>query len=317
MSSTRLKASFAAFLDWQYDDGVPRVSALYERAKLEQWNADIDIDWSIQVRYGSPLPDGSPTAYNSYLESRLGHYGRQFWDQFRWEFQTWMVSQFLHGEQGALLAAARMVETAGDVGTKQAAAMQVVDEARHVEAFSRYLEVTPASLYPVSPALERLLLDTCQDSRWDIVMLGTQVLVEAVALASFRLAGETFHDDLIKSIVRRVARDEVRHVGLGMVSLGEVFGQLSAAERHEREDFVLAAAELISRRFLMREVWERLGVDAGHGEEFARESSEMRHFRQAVFTKVIMCLSHLGLLTGRVTAGLDQIGLLGAAGRRL
>ena len=43
----------------------------------------------------------------------------------------------MHGEQGALLCTAKIVETVPWIDAKYYAATQVMDEARHVEVFSR------------------------------------------------------------------------------------------------------------------------------------------------------------------------------------
>src|SRR5689334_16031270 len=197
-----------AHLTWQYESETPRVLALYERAKQAQWNATTDIDWSAEVRFGEPLPDDSSFAMASFEASPLARRGRRMWDSFRWELQSWMVSQFLHGEQGALVVAARLVEVVPDLDSKYYAASQAADEARHVEVFSRYLREKVPNAYPITSALAELLQDLLADSRWDITALGMQIVVEALAMAAFRLANSTFHDDLICEITRLVARDE-------------------------------------------------------------------------------------------------------------
>src|SRR2546421_159431 len=184
-----------AILSWRYDPQSARVASLYERAKLAQWNASTDVDWSIEVPFGAPLPDESGYALTSFGASPLAHRGRPMWDRFRWELQSWMISQFLHGEQSALVVAGRLIETCPDVESKAYAATQAADEARHVEVFSRYLREHLPSPYPISPALSALLHDILAESRWDITAIGMQIVVEALAMAAFRLADVTFHDD--------------------------------------------------------------------------------------------------------------------------
>jgi rubrerythrin len=243
------------------------------------------------------------------------------WDTFRWELQSWMVSQFLHGEQGALVVAARLVETMPDLDSKFYAATQAADEARHVEAFSRYLREKVPDPYDISSPLRELLVDILSDSRWDVTALGMQIMVEALAMAAFRLANSTFHDDLIKDITRLVARDEARHVSFGVLSLETVYRELSSAELADREDLVLDAAQLMRRRFLLHDVWDRLEVDKTEGVEFATTNELMIKYRQAIFAKVVSSLSHIGLMTTRVHDGLADLDLLdfgiGRAGRRL
>lgn len=303
-------ASFDTHLTWDYDTRLPRVDALYQRAKTAQWNADTDIAWSVEVGFGSPLPDDSSFAMASFASSPLARRGRRAWDEFRWELQSWMVSQFLHGEQGALVVAGRLTETLPDLDSKLFAATQAVDEARHVEAFSRYLREKVPAPYPITAPLAALLHDILTDSRWDMTAVGMQIMVEALAMAAFRLASSTFHDDLIRQITTLVARDETRHVSFGVLSLAGLYDQMTAAERGEREELVLEAASLMRRRFLLEDVWERLEVNRAEGVAYATRDDLMVRYRQTVFAKIIPALSGIGLLTPRVRDGLERLDLV-------
>ncbi|QWF84790.1 hypothetical protein HUW46_08242 [Amycolatopsis sp. CA-230715] len=316
MRRTVVDAGVSAELDWDYEAVDERVRNLYDRARHAQWSVD-DIDWSIEVPFGAPLADDSAFAMSAFRESPMARRGRPMWDAFRWELQSWMVSQFLHGEQAALVVAGRLVETVPDLDSKMYAASQAVDEARHVDAFSRYLSEKVEHPYEVSEPLHQLLRDILSDARWDVTALGMQIMVEALAMAAFRLAERTFHDDLIKDITRLVARDEARHVAFGVLSLGGVYGELTTAERVEREELVLQAASLIRRRFLLDDVWQRLDVDRHEGTEFARRHQLMIAYRQAIFSRVGLALRQIGLMTERVREGLEGLGLLGVSLGRL
>ncbi|GAB3934955.1 ferritin-like domain-containing protein [Micromonospora vulcania] len=286
-----------ARLTWRYESEMPRVLSLYERAKSAQWNASTDIDWSIEVPFGEPLPDDSAFAMASFEASPLARRGRPMWDTFRWELQSWMVSQFLHGEQGALVVAARLVEVVPDLDSKYYAASQAADEARHVEVFSRYLRENVPHPYPINPALSELIEDLLSDSRWDITALGMQIVVEALAMAAFRLANSTFHDRLICDITRLVARDEARHVSFGVLSLEGIYREMTSAELADREEMVLDSASLMRRRFLLEDVWERIEVDRTEGVDFASHNELMIKYRQAIFARVVTALANIGLLT--------------------
>ncbi|MFV2101575.1 ferritin-like domain-containing protein [Micromonospora sp. LOL_024] len=303
-------------LTWDYEASDPRLVALYERAKAAQWRVS-DVDWSMHVPFGAPLPDDSAFAMAAFADSPLAARGRGAWDTFRWEFQSWMVSQFLHGEQAAMVVAARLVETVPDLDSKFFAATQAVDEARHVEVFSRYLREKIPEPYEVSPPLRELLTDILSDSRWDVTALGMQIMVEAIAMASFRLSNNSFHDPLIKELTHLVARDEARHVTFGVLSLTGIYDQLTTAERAEREELVLDAAALIRQRFLLDDIWQRLEVDRADGVAFATNHDLMIKYRQAVFSRVAVALSQIGLMTDNVRTGLDKLGLLQFAGERL
>jgi len=317
MANWTVTAPVQANLTWSYESRDGRLAGLYERAKAAQWNASADIDWSIDVPFGEPLPDDSAFAFASFHASPLAPRGRAGWDAFRWQLQSWMVSQFLHGEQGALVVAARLVEVMPDIDSKFCAASQAADEARHVEAFSRYLREKIPEPYPITAPLAALLGDILRDSRWDVTALGMQIMVEALAMAAFRMASSTFHDDLIKQITRLVARDEARHVTFGVLSLGAVYPQLTSAEIADRELLVLEAAELMRRRFLLEDVWAAVEVDRALGVEFAARDPLMVQYRQAIFSRIVAALTRVGLMTDRVRDGLRRLDLLGHSAARL
>lgn len=298
-----------ARLTWNYEPGNSRVRALYERARESQWSLE-DISWDVEVDFGGALPDDSAFAMSAFAASPMACRGRPMWDRFRWELQSWMVSQFLHGEQGALVVAGRLVETLPDLESKFFAASQVVDEARHVEVFAKYLREKVPEPYGISAPLESLLTDILSDDRWDITALGMQIMVEALAMAAFRLANNTFHDALIKQITRLVARDEARHVSFGVLSLDGIYAQMTSAERADREDLVLEAANLTRRRFLLDDVWERLEVDRAQGVAFAADNDLMIAYRRTIFSRLVTALARIGLLTERVTTGLAKLDLL-------
>lgn len=304
-SSTRLLVD--------YEPRHPQLRTIYDNAQQSQWSAVDDVDWAQEIEFGRPLPDDSAFAMAGFENSPLAARGRGMWDVFRWEVQSWLVSQFLHGEQGALIVAGRLVEVVPDLDTKLCIATQVVDEARHVDVFSRYLREHVPAPYALSPPLEALLTDILDDSRWDITALGMQIMVEALALASFRLADRTFHDALIRQITRLVARDEARHVSFGVLSLEELYRELTTAELADREELVLDAAESTRRRFLLVDIWERLDVDVAEGISYAEHDEVMVLYRKAIFSRVIVALGRIGLLTDRVRTGLDRLELSGFA----
>ncbi|QMU73538.1 ferritin-like domain-containing protein [Streptacidiphilus sp. P02-A3a] len=300
-------------MTWDYSRKDDRLSRLYEKGKASQWNAATDIDWSPELEFGAPLPDSVDGAGLPFRRSAQSPVPPHLWNQFRWEFQSWMTSQFLHGEQGALTATARLVETVPDLESKFYAATQVVDEARHVEAYARYLDKLGSS-YAINSGLKSLLSNIMSESRWDMIYLGMQIIVEGLALAAFRLGNASFSDPVILQITEYVARDEARHVAFGMVALEGYYDQLSSAERAEREEFTKEAALLMSRRFLLPEIWDRMGIDLAAGTAFAAEDPLMRQFRRLLFSKVVSSLGRLGLLTPGVRAHLDQLSLLRKVG---
>ena len=173
---------------------------------------------------------------------------------------SWQFSQFLHGEQGALMCASKIVNTVPTIDAKFYAATQVIDEARHVEVFGRYLHEKLDLVYPLNANLRSLLDDALTDSRWDMTYLAMQVLIEGLALAAFSLIRNNATDPLAKSINAYVMQDEARHVMFGRLALRDYYPQLTEAERDEREEFCVDACYRMRDRFLGEEIWERLGL---------------------------------------------------------
>ena len=186
--------------------------------------------------------------------------GREAFLQFGIENQNWLLSQFMHGEQGALLCTAKIVETVPWIDAKYYAATQVMDEARHVEVFSKYLDEKLSGHYPMNAHLGLLLDDIVSDSRWDMTYLGMQIMVEGLALAAFGFIHMMTTEPLLKKLLRYVMADEARHVAFGVLSLQEYYKELSAAELRERQEFAFEAAIRMKDRMVMQEVWERMEV---------------------------------------------------------
>ena len=178
--------AFDTTFRWEYDDGRERLLNLYEKGKRQQWNASDRIDWSQDIDPENPsgLPDEMISIFGSDVWNRMNAQERT---RLRHHLQSWQLSQFLHGEQGALVCTAKIVQQVPNMDAKFYAATQVVDEARHVEAYSRLLHEKFELVYPVNPHLKSLLDDTLRDSRWDFTYLGMQVLIEGLALAAFGL----------------------------------------------------------------------------------------------------------------------------------
>ncbi|HXA91135.1 MAG TPA: ferritin-like domain-containing protein, partial [Mycobacterium sp.] len=259
--SWEVRSAGDARFTWEYDEGRARLLSLYQKGKDKQWDAQSRIDWAQDVDPKNPvgLPDefhplfGSPM-WDAADESRRA--------EMRQHFQAWQFSQFLHGEQGAMVCAAKIVEVVPDLDAKFYAATQTMDEARHVETFARFLQEKVGLVYPINKHLTALLDDTLRDSRWDMPYLGMQVLIEGLALAAFGVLRDMApQDSLAKQLLAYVMQDEARHVAFGRISLKDYYSALTEAERDEREEFVVDACYLMRDRFRGEEVFETLGLD--------------------------------------------------------
>jgi P-aminobenzoate N-oxygenase AurF len=295
---------------WEYDEGRDRLLTLYEKGKKRQWDAAERIDWSQPVDKDDPLgiPDQAISIYGSPTWERLGERERA---QVRHHTAAWQFSQFLHGEQGALICASKIVQTVPDLDSKFYAATQVMDEARHVEAYSRYLREKLELAYPINPHLKALLNDVIGDARWDMTYLGMQVLIEGLALAAFGVIRDMASNPLGRAVNAYVMQDEARHVAFGRLALRDLYPQLSQAERDEREEFCVEACYLMRDRFNGEEIWRTLDFDADECIEYVERSETFRQFRGMLFSRIVPTLRDIGLFGPKVRAAFADMGVLG------
>ena len=287
---------------WDYERARPKLGKLYEKAKGAMWNGN-DLPWHIAVDQEEVVRNNAAAQAATGLAPMmdLSHtpfakWGDKEWLEFGVESQNWTLSQFLHGEQGALVCTARIVETVPWIDAKYYASTQVMDEARHVEVFSRYLDEKLTGHYPINAHLQLLLDDIIADSRWGMTYLGMQIMVEGLALAAFGFISQMTTEPLLKQLLRNVMADEARHVAFGVLSLQELYTQLSASEIRERQEFAFEAAVRMRDRFLQQEVWERMGVDVGEAVKVLLQTPERDMFQSLLFSKIVPNCRKLGLL---------------------
>jgi hypothetical protein len=294
---------------WEYEDERAKLLALYDKGKKQQWDAAERIDWSIDLDPENPqqLDDRAIPVYGSPLWDRLTKEERI---TLRTHQQAQSLSQFMHGEQGALMAAARIVQTVPDLDAKFYAATQVMDEARHVEAYARLLHEKFGIAYPITPGLKALLEVVLTDKRWDMTYLGMQVLIEGLALAAFQRIRDQAKNRLAASVNAYVMQDEARHVAFGRLALRDYYPQLSEAERDEREEFVVEACYHMRERFNQKELWENLGLPVKEAVEATMKSEQMAMFRKRLFSRIVPTVKDIGLWGSRVQKAFEDMGAI-------
>ena len=297
---------------WEYDDGRAGLVNLYRKAKKLQWNSEERIDWSQDLDPENPsgLPDESIPICGSGVWEKASARERA---KIRHHYQAWQLSQFLHGEQGALLCTSKIVQQVPDMDAKYYAATQVVDEARHVETYSRLLHEKFELAYPINPFLKALLDDVLRDSRWDMTYLGMQVLVEGLALAAFQLIRDHAKNPLAAAVNAYVMQDEARHVAFGRLALRDYYPELSQAERDEREEFVIEACHLMRDRFLAEEIWGNLGLPVAECTAWVDRSEMMEGYRSDLFTRIVPTIKDIGLWGPKIQEAYGKMGILGYA----
>jgi len=303
-----LEAILDVTYTWGYQETREQLRGLYEKAKRGQWIPEEVLPWDTDVDMSKPMGP----------EQLLPLWGSEIWDRMtpaervtcNTETSAWTLSQFLHGEQGALLAAAQLVDSVRDIDSKMYSATQVVDEARHVDVYNRYLHHKVGFSYPVNTHLKTLLDMILKDSRWDMKFLGMQIMVEGLALAAFGMIRQNTQEPLLRELTAYVMGDEARHVAFGVLSLRDYYRDQPESVRREREDFVYEAARLMRDRFLFQEVWEKMGLPKERCMEIALHSQGQIMFRQLLFAKIVPAIKKMDLLSDKQRTRFAELGIL-------
>jgi hypothetical protein len=294
--------------NWGYEQTRKDLRDLYGKAKRSQWIPEETLPWDAAVDLEKfPVPEHLFPLFGSEIYAKMTEQERV---RGRMEVTAWLNSQFLHGEQGALLAASQLVSSVPDMDSKYYVATQVVDEARHVEVFDRYLHEKIGFSYSINRHLKQLLDLILKDVRWDMKLLGMQIMVEGLALASFGMIRQYNEEPLLKRLVHYVMLDEARHVAYGVLALKDHYDEMREAERREREDFVYEAAVLMRDRLMFQEVWEKLGLPVERCLEIVAQSEPQQMFRQLLFAKIVPAVKRVGLLSEKQRERFQQLGIL-------
>ena len=292
--------------NWDYTIQDNRIKRLYELGKELNWNAGTDIDWS------QPMPDRGDSPPPIFWDEYKPYQDLSNEDKFKFlqHRGSWSLSQFLHGEQGALLVASQLVSCAPTFNAKLYAASQTFDEARHVEAFNKYIQTRQRMMYPIGNGLKSLLDKILTDPRWDLKFIGMQIIIEGLALAAFNVARQGTNDPVFKDMLYLIIRDEARHVTFGVNYLEEFIKTLSEEELEERAMFAYEACLVMRGRLMSADVYENFGWNKEDAQAFAQKADVANNFQHLLFTRVVPNLSRIGLLTEKVRPLYDELGVL-------
>jgi len=300
--------SFDTSYAWNYGNVKEGLRDLYEKAKRDQWNSTTELAWSTHVEPESEIVPAAITPLAGY-----GPYEKltpKEKDRLRHAQISLQLSQFLHGEQGALIVASQLVGAVPWMDAKYYAGTQTMDEARHVEVFSRYLREKLEWEWPINESLKELLDATIQDSRWDFKYLGMQIIIEGLAMAAFGNLYQMAKEPLLKDLLKYVMRDESRHVAFGVVSLTDYYGDMDANELKQREDFIIYACELMRNRLVGDQIAQAMGWNREEIKQLVLASPVGQAFRSMLFMRIVPNLKRLGLLTPRIREAFDKLNIL-------
>ena len=298
--------------NWDYTVQDNRIKKLYELGKKLNWNVEVDVDWtpeykgmnSEEFEFENTQWDNHPVYSKMDKETKL---------EFLTDLNSWALSQFLHGEQGALLVASQLASCAPTFNAKLYAASQTFDEARHVEAFNKYLQTRIKRTWPIGTALKGLLDKILTDPRWDLKFIGMQIVIEGLALAAFNAAKTGTSDPVLYEMLDYIIRDEARHVTFGVNYLEEYVKTLTEQERQDRAQFALEACTVSRNRLRAYDVWEKYGMDIEQTEAYQKEHIFQTQFQDVLFSRIMPNLKRIGLLTDELIPEYEKLGVMGYA----
>jgi hypothetical protein len=313
-AAARVTYQLETLWDYDYEPTHEELETLYETAKKNQWNGSTAIDWGRPIGKEGPVLNVQVAFAGTHFFSRLTPEEQR---EVEVRVSAWRLSQFLHGEQGALVVCGQLVNGIPELDAKLYAATQVVDEGRHVEVFERYVKRLH-KIYPVDPLLKAVLDEILATNLWELKLLGMQMIVEGLAIAAFNLMRKQTGDATLGQLLDYVLQDEGRHVNFGYFALRRAIPDMEAAKREYLEDFTFRVCDLMYARDertgfqSIKHVWNELGWD---GDEIWRDtvahSQTTKAFNSFLFQENLMPrLQRLALISPRIEPRYREIGLL-------
>jgi len=304
---------------YDYDTNIKALRDLYEVAKREQWNAATDIPWELETD-PSQVGDMSATFDEPYDFVKALSTEKQI--ELARRRSAHLLSTFLHGEQGAMMICGQLVEVVPDMDAKLYASTQVIDEARHVEVFHRYIQRLD-KVYPIMPGLKALLNAVLTADLWQMKCVGMQIIAESLAMGSFKTMLKITNDEVFRKVLELTSQDEARHVSYGLIYMKDAIPKMNERDRDRLEDFAWTAMTLLAstpqmekgKEYVdpMEEIYTDVGIDP---KKAASEIvSRMRDpeavkaqpnpFREYAFPQ----LERVGLITDRTISKYREVGL--------
>ncbi len=297
---------------WEYGSEVAELRNLYEKGKVAQWNAETDIDWETPVSKDDWVLN--PRA--SLMAQACMLMGKDEATQKAAAFDelAYVLSQLLHGEQAALQLCGQLTNVCQKMDEKWYASSQVIDEARHVEVISKFLQRKMGTIYPVGATLKVLLDELLEAEGMQKKTLGMQCLFEGTAVGIMDLMRGESRNDLFTDMIRRVEQDESRHAAFGVLCMRRVVKDAEPEQMEAMEDWAFSILEALNANQqldMLHVLGPKYGVDP---ENMTRAFLGMPNFAElnsmAFMHTVIPNLKRLGLITERTEEGWRKVGLM-------
>jgi hypothetical protein len=298
---------------WEYGSEVEELRNLYERGKRGQWNAETDIDWTV------PFPREEwflPREGALLMPSVLSFMGADddtcreaAYDEF-----AHLLSQLLHGEQAALQLCGQLTNACPTMDAKFYAGSQVIDEVRHVEVLSKFLQRKVGTIHPIDPILKSLLDLLLEAPTWKLKTLGMQTLFEGMAVGIFDLLARSTSNPLLRDVIRRVQIDESRHAAFGVLCMRQVVRESEPEELHEMEDFAFSVLECLNanqNHDMLRSLGPKYGLDPDNIVQSTLALPQWPALNSEVYMHtVVPNLKRLGLISERTEDAYRRVGII-------
>lgn len=307
-----IQAAVSIHWTWEYGSEVAALRRLYEKGKGGQWNAETDIDWDVPVSNDEWVLNPEASA----LAQLVKLMGRDEATQKAAAFDElgFTISQLLHGEQAALQLCGQLTNLCQGLDQKLYAASQVIDEARHVEVFSKFLSRKIGTIYPIGSTLKTLLDILLEAPSMRYKVLGMQTLFEGMAVGIMDMLRSESRCPLFSDMLLRVEQDEARHAAFGVLSMRQIVREASEGEMHAMEDWafeILEALNANQQLDMLRELAPKYGFEP---EVFVEAFTQMDEFSalnsRPYMHTVVPNLLRLGLITDRTQEHWMRLGMM-------
>ena len=297
---------------WEYGSEVQELRSLYEKGKQGQWNAEVDLDWSIPVSKDEWVLN--PQA--SMLAQVTALMGKDEATQKAAAFDelNYLFSQLLHGEQAALLLCGQLTNVCDKMDEKWYAASQVIDEARHVEAFAKLMQRKFGTIYPIGPTLKTLLDILLEAETAQKKTLGMQTLFEGMAVGIMDMMRSECRNPLVIEALRRIEQDEARHAAFGVLMMRRVVREATPGQRNEMEDWAFGILEALNANQqldMLHHLGPKYGIDADNVTQMFLSLPNFAELNSMPYMHtVVPNLRRLGLITERTESRWRELGML-------
>ncbi len=297
---------------WSYESEHEGLNALYEKGKVGQWNAQLDLDWSTSVEADEWTLDPQGSMLAQVVQLMGGSEAAQ--KEATRDETAYVISQLLHGEQAALQLCGQLTNVCSEIDQKLYAASQVIDEARHVEVFAKFLREKMGTVHPIGADLKTLLDVLLQAEGMEKKVLGMQTLFEGMAVGIMDMIRRDSRNNLLRNMLHRVEQDEARHAAFGVLNMRRIVRDASRDSMEDMEDWAFGILETLNanQQLEMLRLFEgKYGYEA---EAVVAATVRLPDFADLNSTPymhtVIPNLRNLGLITERTEDHWRRVGMM-------